>query len=381
MNRYASALSRHPVAAHAVGEVAGALLEALEGERADLVVCFVSPHFVGATEDVGLALRELLEPRVLIGQTAAAIVGDASEVEDEPAISAWAACIPDATVTPVGLDTLDAYDGTSLVGWPDDVGDAHTLVLLGDPFTFRVDAAIEELSIRHPEIQIIGGMASAARGPGGNRLVLDGATLAEGAVGVLLGGSPRVDTVVSQGCRPIGQPFVVTDAEGQSLRALGGKPALERLAELARSLPEEERNLLSRNLHVGLVTDEHLSEFRRGDFLVRNVLGATQEDGAIVVGANLEVGQTVQFQLRDAQAADEDLQELIAPRHAAAALLFTCTGRGVRLFGTDDHDASTVQEILGPIPLAGAFCAGELGPVGGKNYVHGFTASLALFSR
>ena len=379
MNRYASALSRHPVAAHAVGEVAGALLEALEGERADLVVCFISPHFVGATEDVGLALRELLEPRVLIGKTAAAIVGDASEVEEEPAISAWAACLPDATVMPVGLDTLDAYDGTSLIGWPEDIGDAHTLVLLGDPFTFRVDPVLAELSARHPGLQVIGGMASAGRGPGGNRLVLDGATLAEGAVGVLLGGAPRVDTVVSQGCRPVGQPFTVTDAEGQSLRGLGGKPALERLAELARSLPEDERTLLSRNLHLGLVTDEHLSEFHRGDFLVRNVLGATQEDGAIVVGATMEVGQTVQFQLRDAQAADEDLQELIAPRHAAAALLFTCTGRGVRLFGTDDHDAGIVQEILGPIPLAGAFCAGELGPVGGHNYLHGFTASLALF--
>jgi small ligand-binding sensory domain FIST len=243
-----------------------------------------------------------------------------------------------------------------------------------------VDAVLDDLAIRHPALQVIGGFASAARGPGGNRLVLDGATLAEGAVGVLLGGAPRIDAVVSQGCRPVGQPFVVTDAAGQDLRELGGRPALERIAELARTLPEEEVALLSRNLHLGLVADEHLSEFRRGDFLVRNVVGATPEDGAIVVGADMQVGQTVQFQLRDARAADEDLTELIAPRHAAAALLFTCTGRGQRLFGIDDHDAAAIQELLGPIPLAGAFCAGEVGPVGQRSYVHGFTASLALFS-
>jgi small ligand-binding sensory domain FIST len=228
-------------------------------------------------------------------------------------------------------------------------------------------------------------MASAAQGPGGNRLVLDGDVHAEGAVGVLLAGAPVVSTVVSQGCRPVGSAFIVTDAEDNVVRELAGKPALARLAELADALPDEERQLLARGLHVGLVVDEHQAEFGRGDFLVRNVLGASRDQGSITVGTSVRVGQTLQFHVRDAVAADEDLRVLLAETAAIgsadSALLFTCTGRGRRLFGVDSHDAGLVDELLGPLPVAGAFCAGELGPVGGHNHVHGFTASLAVFGR
>jgi small ligand-binding sensory domain FIST len=383
MTRYAAALSQHPVPAHAVGEIAGSLLEQLDGEPPDLLVYFASPHLVGTLDDVTVAFRRLLEPTVLLGMTAAAVIGGGHEAEDVPALSAWAGRLGEG-VTPLGLQMVNTPDGPAVSGWPEvpaaDAPDApHTLILLADPFTFPVEAFITRLGEDRPELQVIGGMASAAQGPGGNRLVLDDDIRADGAVGVLLSGTPNVRALVSQGCRPVGSAYIVTDAEDNVVRELGGKPALERLAEVANTLTDDERQLLARGLHVGLVVDEHQAEFGRGDFLVRNVVGANREDGSITVGTQVGIGRTLQFQVRDAIAADEDLRVLLAGAEANAALLFTCTGRGIRLFGTEDHDAALVEELLGPLPVAGAFCAGELGPVGGHNYVHGFTASLALF--
>jgi small ligand-binding sensory domain FIST len=380
VSRYAAALSQHPVPAHAVGEVAGSLLEQLDGEPPDLLLYFASPHLVGALDDVTGAFRRLLEPGVLLGVTAAAVIGGPREAEDVPALSAWAGRLG-AGMAPVGLQMVNTPDGPAVSGWPNGIeaGAPHTLLLLADPFTFPVEAFLARLGEDQPGLQVIGGMASAAQGPGGNRLVLDDELHLEGAVGVLLSGPPNVRAVVSQGCRPVGSAYIVTDAEDNVVRELGGKPALERLAEVANALTDDERQLLARGLHVGLVVDEHQAEFGRGDFLVRNVVGANREDGSITVGTHVGVGRTLQFQVRDAVAADEDLRVLLAGVEANAALLFTCTGRGIRLFGTPDHDAGLVEELLGPVPVAGAFCAGELGPVGGHNYVHGFTASLALF--
>ena len=188
-----------------------------------------------------------------------------------------------------------------------------------------------------------------------------------------------VETVVSQGCRPIGKPFTVTRADRNLVVELGGQPALRRLEELAAGATESDRELLRRGLQVGLVVDEHKVDFERGDFLVRSVLGADPDVGSIAVGDQIDVGQTLQFQVRDGAAADEDLRALLGSHSAAGALVFTCNGRGRHLFGVPDHDSGVIAEILGAVPAAGAFCAGELGPVGGRNFVHGFTASLALF--
>jgi small ligand-binding sensory domain FIST len=377
---YASALSQHPLATQAVGEAAGEVLEQLDGEGADLVVCFVSPHHVGVLEDVAGALRGVLEPRVLLGGTAASIIGSGQEVEEEPALSLFAARLPASQLTPVALRVEETPDGAALLGWPD-AGESPptTLLMFADPFTFPVDAFLERCNADTPGLRVIGGLASAAVRPGGNRLVLDDRILDNGAVGVLVDGGIEVRTLVSQGCRPIGRPYVVTRAQRNFVEELGGQPALERLQEVATGATEEERELLRSGLHVGLVVDEHKAEFERGDFLVRNLLGADRESGALAVGDRVTVGQTVQFHVRDADAADEDLRELLAGVDAEGALLFTCNGRGKHLFGAPDHDAGLVEQLLGPIPLAGCFCAGEIGPVGGRNFLHGFTASLALF--
>jgi small ligand-binding sensory domain FIST len=376
--RYAAALSQHPVPAHAVGETAGQIMDELRGDDPDLVVCFASPHFVGAFDDVAHALRQLLGPKVFLGGTAVSIIGGAHEIEEQPALSVFAGAFGDATLTPVALQVEETPDGAAVVGWPDLDREPSTLLLFAEPFSFPVDGFLRRLNEDRPELTVIGGLASAGGRPGANRLALDDAILEDGAVGVFLEGVD-VGTVVSQGCRPIGDAFVVTRAQRNFIEELGGKPAVTRLQELAANASDDDRELLRRGLHMGLVVDEHKAEFERGDFLVRNVLGADQESGALAVGDRVAVGQTVQFHVRDAAAADEDLRELLVGAEARAALVFTCNGRGRHLFGVPDHDAGLVEQLLGPIPAAGAFCAGEIGPVGGRNFLHGFTASLALF--
>ncbi len=177
----------------------------------------------------------------------------------------------------------------------------------------------------------------------------------------------------------MGQPFTVTRAEGNVIDELGSRPALTRLQELALQLPPDDRELLARGVHLGRVIDERAVEHRRGDFLIRAVLGARADAGSLIVGDRIAVGDTVQFQVRDATSAHEDLVELLADRRADAALVFTCNGRGRNLFGTDDHDASTISELTGAEAVAGLFCSGEVGPVGSRSFLHGFTASVALF--
>jgi small ligand-binding sensory domain FIST len=385
---FASGLSQHPVASQATGEVAGAALEQLAGARPDLVVCFASSDHVGAVEDVFDALVQILEPEILLGATVGSVIGGDREVEDEPALSVFAAALPSTRLTPLALTARAGTEGTEVHGWPDDDlgtephGD-RTLLMLADPFSLPVDGFLRSLDERARRLPVIGGLASAARQPGGNRLALGRGTEVRvedhGAVGVVVEGGVELRALVSQGCRPIGRPYIVTRAEGGLLQELGGEPAVDRLRALVAEVTDADRDLIRRGLHVGVVVDEHLVEFGPGDFLVRNVLGADPDSGAIAVGEHVRVGQTVQFHVRDATAADEDLHAMLAGQQAGAALLFSCNGRGRHLFGTADHDAAALTAHLGPIPLAGAFCAGEIGPVGSRSFLHGFTASLALF--
>ncbi|MGH8971668.1 MAG: FIST signal transduction protein [Acidimicrobiia bacterium] len=377
MSVYACGLSEHPIPTQAVGEAVGQVLEGLDDERPDLVLLFASPHHVGAFEDIATATRALLEPAVLLGASAAAVIGGPREVEDRTALSIFAARLPATILTPVRLEVVPTPDGPSLVGWPDEP--EGTLLLLADPFTFPADAFLERVNDDLPGLKVIGGLASAAMNAGGNRLVLDDEVTATGAVGALVNGGIEVRTVVSQGCRPVGKPYVVTKATRNFIFELGGKPALERLQETAAAASDEERELMRHGLQIGCVLDEGRLQFDRGDFLVRGVVGADQRSGAIAVGDVVDVGRTVQFQVRDAGSADEDLRLMLAEADADAALLFTCNGRGQRLFGEADHDAGLVDKLIGPLPVAGCFCAGELGPVGSRNFLHGFTASLALF--
>jgi small ligand-binding sensory domain FIST len=376
---FGASLSEHPVAAHAVGDAVGQLLEQV-GEEPDLAVLFVTADHTGALEDIVHTVAEILRPRVFVGATANAVVGGGHGVEDTPGLSLFAARLP-GRVTPVRLTAVRAGDDWAVEGFDHDaMATARSLLLLADPFTFPVDALLADLRTTQPSLGVVGGLASAARGPGGNRLVLDGTLSTHGAVGVLVDDAIAPDVVVSQGCRPIGEPFIVTKAERSIIFELGGRPALERLIEIIDGLAPDERALAARGLHCGVVVDEYKATFERGDFLIRGVLGADRDAQAIAVGDEVPVGATIQFQVRDAETAGEDLIGLLRGHQADAALVFTCNGRGAAMFGDADHDPAIVQDALGPLPAAGMFCAGELGPVGGRNVLHGFTASILLFT-
>jgi small ligand-binding sensory domain FIST len=375
---FVNALSQHPDAAEATGDVVGRALEGLD-RVPDLAVLFCSPDHADALDDIVATVRALASPRVLIGATAESVVGGEYEVEEGPALSLWAATLP-AVPTPVRVTAMRTPSGVAVQGLSiADLPPGGTLVLLADPFSLPVDAILDAVDAAGTGVRVAGGLASAGRTPGANRLVLDGEVVTSGGVGFVLEPDSAVTTVVSQGCRPVGQPMIVTEAEDNVVNRLAGKSALERLEDLARRAGPEERQLLASGLQVGVAIDEHRETFGRGDFLIRGVLGVERGSGALVVGDAVEVGTTVQFHVRDAGAADEDLQAMLAPTAGDGALLFTCNGRGTRLFGEPDHDARAVRDALGTDAVAGMSCAGELGPVGGRSFLHGFTASVVLF--
>jgi small ligand-binding sensory domain FIST len=376
--RAGSGLSKLQGARPAATEASLAARAPLEGDEADLAVVFASPHFSAEAETIVDAVHEVMAPRHLIGCVAEAVLGGSEEVEGKPAVSVWAAHLPG------GAETFFLeYSESGFSGWPERSN--GSFLLLCDPFSFPADALLTELNDRHPEAVVIGGLASGGHGPGASRLFRDRTVVSSGAVAARVGGL-EVRTLVSQGCRPIGRTYVVTRAEHNVIHELGGKPALERVRELYAHANEQDRGLLTQGLLIGRVIDEYKPEFGRGDFLVRTVIGGDPETGAMAIGDVVSVGQTIQFHVRDASTADEDLQQMLDQavrslqgRSPGGALLFTCNGRGSRLFETPNHDAALIAGRLGVSALAGFFCAGEVGPIGGKNFVHGFTASLAMF--
>lgn len=376
--RFAAAISEHPLATQAVGETVGSILEQLD-DPPDLVVMFATDAHTGVLEDMTRAVRTLLNPRVLVGSNAESVLGGSQEVEHGPALCLFAARF-DVDLQPIRLEAFPGPDGAVIVaGGTGLESNEGTLLLLADPATFPVTEVVEHLGEVVGAIAVAGGMSAAGHRPGGNRLILDDERFADGAVGVLLPPTVGVTTLVSQGCRPFGSPMVVTKAEGNVIYELAGRPALDRLMEQVGGLDTETRAIAAKGLHVGLVIDEGREHFGAGDFLVRGVLGADKGNGAVAIGEPTEVGATVQFHLRDPARADEDLRLMLAAQQARGVLAFTCNGRGRRFFGTPNHDAELLGELLDAPALAGMFCAGELGPVGGRTFLHSFTTSLALF--
>lgn len=385
--RISSALSTSADSLAAAQEVTDRALAALDGQPAQLTVLFHTVHHLPRIDAIADAIAAAVSPGALIGCTAQAVVGDGREVEEGPALSIWMANLGDAVIEPFALASADTEEGKITLGLPAIGDDTKAVLLLGEPFTFP-EGALAQLNATRPGTPVIGGMASGARGPGRHALMLGGEVRTFGAVGVTLSGDVQIETLVSQGCKPIGSSYTVTAAEGNMIRGLAGAPPLERIRDVFASLSDIDRTRAQRGLHLGVAIDEYRHEFGPGDFLIRNVIGADEATGAIACGEEVEVGQTVQFHIRDASAADEDLQGALGvlrlarsgdPGTLAGALMFTCNGRGLHLFGAPDHDIDAVQAGVGPLPVAGMFCAGEIGPVGGTNFLHGFTASLALF--
>ncbi|MBI3971471.1 MAG: FIST C-terminal domain-containing protein [Chloroflexi bacterium] len=364
----------------------------------DLLCVFASSVFVYDFAPLVECARDATRARHLLGCSGWGVIGGARELEGRPAVSLLALSLPSATFQPVRLtqEHVDAAppagDGAAATAayWrrvtataPDEV---NAWLLFADPFRSSADSLVDGLGATYPDAPIIGGLASAGPGAQRTHVFFDGDVYGDGSVAVALGGAWTVEAIVSQGCAPIGRPWTITGVDGHLVQTIARQPAYELLVDTVKALPPALAARARDNLFVGLAMDERRATLNRGDFLVRNIHGVDQQTGALLVGAEPQIGQTVQFHLRDAGAAGEDLRQLLdtvperlAGRSPAAALLCSCTGRGTGLFGAPDHDARLVNDRLGPLPLAGFFCNGEFGPVGGRNYVHGYTASLALF--
>ncbi|MFD0657975.1 FIST signal transduction protein [Thermocatellispora tengchongensis] len=382
--RFADGLAVGTDLVAAVESAVGQALAGLSGSP-DLVCFFICGEDPDDVTRAGQRAMSMVPGAHVIGCSATGVIGDTRGVELAPAASAWAATLDGARITPFALETLRAEDRFVVVGLPERSPDDKVAVLLADPYSFPTDAFVERSGEVLGDLPLIGGLANGLQGRGSVRLFADGEVYAEGAIGVMLSGRISVSTVVSQGCRPIGPTMVVTRAEDNLLLELAGQPALARLEDIVSDLEEDDRELVASGLQIGLAMNEYAERHERGDFLIRGVLGIDPEREAVAIGDVVDIGRTVRFQVRDAETAAEDLYELLDAHREEfgrvdGALLFACNGRGSAMFGTSDHDAQAVRDTLGPVGVAGFFAAGEVGPVGGHNHVHGFTASILVFS-
>jgi small ligand-binding sensory domain FIST len=366
-----------------VGAVAASAqaLERLDGAACDLCVVFASGAHLFDPAATLLAVRERLEPSQLLGCGAGGVLGDGREIERGTGISVWAASLGAGTAT-----TFHAEVDEDTAEVPDLSG-ADGAILLADPYSFPTDAVLPALSERLPGVPIIGGLASARLGEGSAALFVDGEAVETGAVGARFDGVD-VTPCVSQGAAPLGPELTITSAEGNVILELAGRPAYEKLQAVAEHLPESEQLLLehSGGVLLGIVVESNKPDYVQGDFLVRPLIGADPRTGAVAVGAMVRAGQVVRLHARDASSADLDLRRALGERARAldsapaGALVFACNGRGSAMFGDPDHDALAVAQSLAGAPTAGFFAAGEIGPVGAETFLHGFTATVALFS-
>ncbi|MDQ3857768.1 MAG: FIST C-terminal domain-containing protein [Actinomycetota bacterium] len=380
MTRIATGVSTAKEAAAAARDAADDAAARLGGHEVDLAFLFLSAPHLGEAEAAADAARDALGPARLVGCVAEGVVGRDRELENGPAAIVWAGSLPGAVIETFHATAFDAGDEIAVSGFPDPTG-ADALTLIVDPLTFPPAPLLTRLNADHPRLPVVGGLSGAGRDAGAQALFLDDAIHAEGAVGAVLR-NVGVRALVSQGCAPIGRDAVITRAEGNVVYELAGTPALARLREDVEALPPREQALVARGILAGLVIDENRPTYERGDYLMRGLLGADEESGAIAVGERVRVGQTLRFHIRDAAAADADLHSALGELdgvRAAGALLFTCNGRGTNMFPAAHHDARLVAERLATDAVAGFFCGGEIGPVGGRSFLHGFTATLAVF--
>jgi small ligand-binding sensory domain FIST len=380
---FASAVSTLARSAEAAEAVASEVIGALGGRKPDLAVVFITPHHAAEMEEVVSGMAARLGARAFLGCTGQGVIGLGREVEEGPGISLLAASLPGVAIDACHVEAEATPEGLAFSGLPELPEATSGLLLFGDPYSFPVVEFLDRMEDDRRDLVVMGGLSSGAFGPGESRLFVNGETVADGAAAAVLSGPVRIRPVVSQGCKPFGKPAVVTRAEDNVVLELGGRPAIERLNQDLEALGPQERQLLRNGLHLGRAIDPTRQSFRRGDFLIRNVIGVDRKAGSIAMTDQVKAGQTIQFHLRDARSASEDLELLLREARIGpapvGALLVSCNGRGSYLFTESGHDAGAVRRELGPVPLAGFFAAGELGPVGGRNFLHGFTASIALF--
>jgi small ligand-binding sensory domain FIST len=368
------------------------LRQSLRAPRVSLGLLFMTPHYFESAARILEILRVHAEIPLLLGCSSTGLIIGAREIEDEPGLVLALFSLPGAELRGVHFTQEQVEEANGPGYWALETGltaeQINGWLAFADPFNLNAEAWLRGWNEAYAPKPIVGGLASGDFSQRATQLYLDGGVFEEGGVAVAVAGEVELQSVISQGCTPIGQTWTITKAEGNILHKIANRPAYEVLQETFVNLPEPEQRKARGNLFVGLVVNEYLEDFHRGDFLVRNILGGDPQSGSLAIGAMPREGQTMQFQRRDAAAATEDMTALLdrllqrlAGRNLYGGCLCTCNGRGHRLFGKPNHDAGLAREKLGPIELAGFFCNGEIGPIGERNFLHGYTASLALFTK
>lgn len=355
------------------------------GTNASLGFLFVTQEWRPHVEDTLELIRLHGHVPQLVGCSGWGIIGSRREIEHQPGFSLILFSLPSESFAVVQISEAQAEESTGAEYWYGatglSAGEVRSWLVLANPYFGGVESWLNEWSRAYPQIPTLGGLASATNSE--IFLLRDGGVSTAPLLAIALKEGLVIRPLVSQGCRPIGDPSPITKAEENLILEIGNLPAYQALEAAFLSIPADQRVSVRNNLFLGLAVSEYIDDFKQGDFLIRNILGADPQIGALAVGAYPRVGQTVQFQLRDSKSAREDL--VLASERVKKALsgpigilLFSCAGRGKGLFGTSDHDAETLAGILGDLPLAGFFCNGEIGPVGKKAFLHGYTASAAV---
>jgi small ligand-binding sensory domain FIST len=383
-SRVGAAISTLPDALEGSVEAAGAAASALGGTDPDLALVFATGSHLAAPEATLDGVRTVIEPGTMIGCGAGGVLGAGRELESGTAVAVWLASFDEpGAVTPFHATLTDNGVVEGLPG----LEGASGAIMLSDPYSFPTDAVLVELAGLAPTTPVLGGLSSARTPEGAGALFCGERVCEEGAVGVRLDGI-EILPCVSQGAAPLGREATITAADGNMIHELAGRPALETIERIIAELSPRERALVAGGLLIGIVIDSGKPEYEQGDFLVRGVIGADPDTGQLMVGATVREGQVIRLHARDARSADEDLRralrlqvEAMEGSGPAGAVVFSCNGRGTAMFGAIDHDAALVQRELFGAPAAGFFAAGEIGPVGGRSFLHGFTATVAVFPK
>ena len=385
------AVSRESEVEKVATDLSRTIKEALGSEKIDLVFVFFSIHFGTRAEQLVQLLWEEMDSEVMLGCMGEGVISSTEEFEGNAVVTVWAATLPGVRMLPMHLRFSEGENGQyAKEGWPDSlhfINERPTFLLFADPFSTPIESVFTEIEECCPGASAIGGVASGGSDLGENRMVYNGTVVTEGMTGVALWGPLTVRMLVSQGCKPIGERYVVTKAERNIIYELGGASPLQRLQATLDELGSDRGRQAAKALQIGIAFDEQRERLDQGDFLIRGIIGADQRSGGVAISDLVEEGQTVQFHLRDSKAASEELNLMLAKdqvefpnKTPKGALIFSCNGRGRRFFAEPHHDVRALQKRAEGMPIAGFFAAGEIGPVGGKNFIHGYTASVALFA-
>lgn len=390
--RWASAVDTDPLLSNAVTRASAKIFKGLGNREPDLLTVFVSAHHAARFEELSRMLLREFESSYLFGCCAAGVIGGGQEVEDRPALSLTGAILPGVRMKGVHLDAAQVppvYAGQRV--WEDTLhltaSQQPSFLILADPFSFETETFVKGLDRVYPSAPKIGGLAGGARQVGGSALYLGNEVHRSGSICLALTGNVQVDTIVAQGCRPVGDPMFVTGAHENLIRELDGRTPRDVLAGLFEGLSTADRDLFSQSLFLGLAMRADVNQYVPGDFLIRNILGMDPQSGALWVNAHVPANSVVQFHLRDASASAYDLERALTQYRTttlsgepAGTLLFSCAGRGYGLYGQDDHDSNAFRRLVADVPIGGFFGNGEIGPVQNATYLHGYTSAFAVFS-